>query len=118
MLRLEYSEIVRRKLGELKSHLIQISGNRRGIHQMNELVSSIENLALFPEIGVPISILYDVEPEFKKYYVLIRPRNYVIYYIEKQTVFIIELYDYREDYANLFFHVKTTNDRSDSFWDE
>jgi hypothetical protein len=60
---------------------------------------------IFPEIGMPISLLYDVEPEFEKYQVLIRPKNYVIYYVENQTVFIAELYDYREDYAKQFFHI-------------
>jgi plasmid stabilization system protein ParE len=105
MLELRYSKIVQQKLKELQIYLIQISGEKRGRQQMRELISSMENLMIFPEIGMPISLLYDVEPGFEKYQVLIRPKNYVIYYVENQTVFIAELYDYREDYANQFFRI-------------
>lgn len=118
MLGLRYSKVVQQKLMELKAYLVQISGEKRGTKQLQELVSAIDNLALFPQTGIPISILHDVEPEFQKYYVLIRPRNYVIYYIEDQNVIVAELYDYREDYANQFFHVRTTNDDEDRFWGE
>lgn len=118
MLRLQYSKIVQQKLRKLKTYLVQVSGEKRGTKQLRELVSAIENLALFPQTGIPISILHDVEPEFQKYYVLIRSKNYVIYYIEEQTVIVAELYDYREDYVNQFFHVRMTNDDSNCFWDE
>ncbi|MGN0344494.1 MAG: type II toxin-antitoxin system RelE/ParE family toxin [Lachnospiraceae bacterium] len=118
MLDLQYSKVVQQKLMELKTHLVQISGEKRGTKQLHELVAAIENLAMFPQTGIPISILHDVEPEFQKYYVLIRPRNYVIYYIEDQNVIVAELYDYREDYANQFFHVRTTNNEEDRFWGE
>lgn len=118
MLDLQYSKVVQQKLRELKAYLVQVSGEKRGTKQLQELVASIENLASFPQTGIPISILYDVEPEFHKYYVLMRPKNYVIYYIEDQTVIIAELYDYREDYAKHFFHVRTTNDDAERFWGE
>lgn len=36
---------------------------------------------------------------------------------EERTVIVAELYDYREDYANQFFHGRTTNDEADHFWD-
>ena len=89
MLDLQYSKVVQQKLRELKAYLVQVSGEKRGTKQLQELVASIENLASFPQTGIPISILYDVEPEFQKYYVLIRPKNYVIYYIsEWQEIFI------------------------------
>ena len=52
MLNLQYSKVVQQKLMELKAYLVQISGEKRSTKQLKELVSALENLALFPQTGI------------------------------------------------------------------
>ena len=47
----------------------------------------------FPSAGVPISVIYDIEPEFEKYRMLYVDKNYILYYFEKDVVYITEMYD-------------------------
>ncbi|MBD5551847.1 MAG: hypothetical protein HDQ96_11855 [Lachnospiraceae bacterium] len=85
---------------------------------MAEVMSAVGNLELFPEAGIPIRVIYKVEPEFEKYYILYVKKNYFIYYIEDNVVYIAEMYDEREDIAAKFLGIHTTLQETLDYWCE
>lgn len=118
MASIEFSKIVQRKLAELQIRLTEIGGEKKGKERMAKVMSAVGNLELFPSAGIPIMVIYDVEPEFKKYYILYAEKNYFFYYIENDIIYIVEMYDEREDIAAKFLGIHTTSQETLEYWDE
>lgn len=114
----EFSKIVQSKLAELQIRLIEIGGEKKGKERMAKVMSAVGNLELFPNAGIPITIIYDVESEFEKYHILYAEKNYFFYYIENDVVYIVEMYDEREDIAAKFLGIHTTLQETLDYWDE
>ena len=85
---------------------------------MARVMSAVDNLELFPEAGIPVKMIYDVEAEFEKYYILYTEKNYFFYYIEENVVYIVEMYDEREDIAAKFLGIHTTSKETLDYWNE
>lgn len=60
---------------------------------MAKVMSSVSNLELFPEAGIPIRVIYDV-------------------------VYVVEMYDEREDVAAKFLGIHTTSQETLDYWNE
>lgn len=82
-----------------------------GKNIISNIISGLENLQLFPNAGIPISVIYDVESEFEKYYVLFIEKNYFLYYIENDIIYIVEIFNEKEDVAGRFFGIHTTTQK-------
>ena len=115
---LEFSHVVEKKLFELKRKLIEMCDEKRGEKKLSHIMDSIGKLEFFPSAGVPISVIYDIEPEFEKYRMLYVDKNYILYYFEKDVVYITEMYDEREDVAMKFFGIRTTSQETLDYWKE
>lgn len=79
------------------------------------LTEAMENLGLFPEKGVRISEMYDVDTD---YYYLFSNHNYIIYRFDEEQVVVLELFDERQDYMNTLFGVSGRTQESIDFWGE
>ena len=118
MASIEFSRIVQKKLVELQIKLVEIGGEKKGKERMAKVMSAVGNLELFPEAGIPIGVIYDVEPEFEKYYILYAEKKYFIYYIENDVVYIAEMYDERENIAARFLGIHTILQETLDYWKE
>jgi len=118
MARIELSQIVDEKLVKLSQKLIDMCGEKKGKNIISHIISGLENLQLFPNAGIPISVIYDVETEFQKYYVLFIEKNYFLYYIENDIIYIVEMYNEKEDVAGKFFGIHTTTQETLDYWKE
>lgn len=56
--------------------------------------------------------------KFEKYFVIYSHKNYFLYYIEKNTVYVMETYDEREDYARTLFGIVSTTQETLDYWKE
>jgi hypothetical protein len=118
VVRLEFSQIVEEKLALLRMKLVEICGEKIGKQRLAKIMSGIGKLELFPFAGIPISVVYDVEPKFEKYYMIYIGKNYFLYYIEDDVVYIVEMYDEREDMAGKFFGIHTITQETIDYWKE
>lgn len=118
MVSVVFSKTVQRKLAELQIRLIEIGGEKKGKERMAKVMSAVGNLGLFPGVGIPITVIYDVEPEFQKYYILYTEKNYFFYYVEKDVIYVVEMYDEREDIAAKFLGIHTTSQETIDYWGE
>ena len=107
MKKVEYSQIVRRKLKNLRARLTSEFGaevSRKSIKQED-----------FAERGISVSSMYGIECDYRYIYA---GRNYLFYRIESDKIIIAEMFDEREDFMYKLFGIATTTQESLDYWDE
>lgn len=115
MKKVEYSQIVRRKLKALRGRLTSEFGSevsRKSLKQITNAARSLEN---FAEKGVSVSSMYDIDCDYRYLYV---GHNYLFYKIEKDKIIIAEMFDDREDFMYKLFGISTTSQESLDYWNE
>lgn len=118
MYEIVYAPIVQEKLAELKIRLIELCGERTGTKRFLEVMNGFEVRLAFSNIGIPVETIYDVEEEFKKYFVIYSHKNYFLYYVDDNKVYVMEIYDEREDFARALFGIITTSQETLDYWNE
>ena len=103
MKKVEYSQIVRRKLKNLRARLTSEFGaevSRKSIKQIK---------------GISVSSMYGIECDYRYIYA---GRNYLFYRIESDKIIIAEMFDEREDFMYKLFGITTTTQESLDYWDK
>lgn len=112
---LEYSQIVRQKMKDLKSYLTDMFGYPNAMRTMESIFSSIDTLGVFPLKGISLSEMYEIETEYR---FIFTNHNYIFYYIEGETVYIIEMFDEKEDFMLSLFGLSSESEESVQYWGE
>lgn len=115
MRKVEYSQIVRRKLKSLKVRLTGEFGlevSRKSLKQITDVVRGLED---FAEKGISVSSMYDIDCDYRYLYV---GHNYLFYRIEKNRIIIAEMFDDREDFMYKLFGISTTSQESLDYWND
>ena len=115
MRKVEYSQIVRRKMKALKMRLTGEFGSEVSKKSLKRITDAARGLGDFAEKGVLVSSMYDVECDYRYLYV---GHKYLFYRIEKDKVIIVEMFDDREDFMYKLFGISTTSQESLEYWDE
>ncbi|MDE7206780.1 MAG: hypothetical protein K2N90_06425 [Lachnospiraceae bacterium] len=113
-----YSPVVQEKLAVLKNRLTELCGEKAGIKRFLAVIDGFEVRLTFSNTGIPVKTIYDVEAEFEKYFIIYSHKNYFLYYIEDNVVYVMELYDEREDFAGILFGIISTTQETLDYWDE
>ena len=115
MKKVEYSQIVRRKLKSLRACLTSEFGtevSRKSIKQITDAARGLED---FEERGISVSSMCGIECDYRYIYA---GRNYLFYRIESDKIIIVEMFDEREDFMYKLFDITTTTQESLDYWDE
>lgn len=115
MKKVEYSQIVRRKLKSLKVRLASEFGSEVSRKSLKQITDAVRGLESFAEKGVSVSAMYGIECDYRYLYV---GHNYLFYRIEKNKVIIAEMFDDREDFMYKLFGISTTSKETLNYWDE
>lgn len=79
MARLEYSQIVRRKLKRLRDELTQNYGENHSKKSVSNITNGVRRLETFPQSGTRISSQYDINCDYRYIFV---EHNYFFYRIK------------------------------------
>ncbi|WP_036978688.1 type II toxin-antitoxin system RelE/ParE family toxin [Pseudobutyrivibrio sp. MD2005] len=112
---LEYSQIVRRKLKSLRAYLKAEYGEDVSKTAIKKITDAARGLQKFPNKGVDLSSIFDIDTDYK--YFLVSP-NYIFYYIEDDTVYIAEMFNEREDFMYQLFGIHSHTSESEDYWGE
>lgn len=115
MKKVEYSQIVRRKLNSLRTHLTKefsVEVSRKAVKKITDAARGLED---FEEKGISVSSMYGIECDYRYIYV---GHNYLFYRIEKDKIIIAEMFDEREDFMYKLFGISTTTQESIDYWGE
>lgn len=113
MKKIEYSQIVRKKLKQLKADLVQNFGIEVSRKSVKKITDAVRDLEKFEKKGISVSAMYNVECEYRYLYV---NHNYIFYRIESKKIIIVEMFDEREDFMYKLFGVSTRTQESIDFW--
>ena len=115
MKRVEYSQIVRRKLKMLKVRLTAEFGTKVATKALKDITNAVRGLETFEEKGVSVSSMYDVGCDYRYLFV---GHNYLFYRVETDKIIIVEMFDDREDFMYKLFGITTTSQETLDYWDE
>lgn len=113
--KLEYSQIVRRKLKTLRANLTAEYGDEVSRKSVKKITDAARGLQKYPNKGVDLSSRFDIDTDYKYY--VVSP-NYLFYYIENDTIFIAEIFHEREDFMYQLFGISSHSTESEDYWGE
>lgn len=116
MVRLEYSQIVRKKLKRLHQELAQNCGENNSKKIMGKITKGVRRLEEFPQSGTKISSKYGIECDYRYIFV---EHNYFFYRIkDSNTIIILEMFHEKEDFMRKLFGIVTTSQDTIDYWGE
>lgn len=115
MKKVEYSQVVRRKLIALRMRLTNEFGSELSKKTLKQITDAARGLENFAEKGISVSSVYDIDCDYRYLYV---GHNYLFYRIEKDRIIIVEMFDDREDFMYKLFGISTTSKESIEYWNE
>lgn len=115
MKKVVYSQIVRRKLKQLKEHLVVEFGSDVAIKAVKQITEAAKGLGTFEKKGILVSSMYDIECDYRYIYA---GHNYLFYRIESDRIVIVEMFDEREDFMYKLFGIDTISQESIDYWGE
>ena len=115
MKKVEYSQIVRRKLKMLKVRLTAEFGTKVATKALKEITDAARGLETFEEKGVSVASMYDIECDYRYLFV---GHIYLFYRIEADKIIIVEMFDDREDFMYKLFGITTTSQETLDYWNE
>jgi plasmid stabilization system protein ParE len=113
--KLEYSQIVRRKLKNLKLYLTEQYGEELAKTAIKKITNRARDLQKNPDLGVDLSARYDIDTYFKAIYV---NHNHLFYYINDDTIIIAEMFGEKEDFMYKLFGISGRTQESIDYWGE
>ena len=115
MRKVEYSQLVKRKLFRLKTKLTSEYGEQKSKEILTTMADRLDLLGQHEESGVCISRMYDIDTD---YWYLFTEHNYFIYRIEAKQVIIVQMFNEREDYMMKLFGISGRTQESIDYWGE
>lgn len=115
MKKLRYTPVYKEKIEKLRKYLdVQFGQDvRKGIflklHQRLKMLKSYEDM------GISVRDMFGIDCDYRYLYVI---KNYIFYLIEDDAIYIIDIYNEREDFMMKMFGIKTTSPDTEEYWDE
>lgn len=115
MKRIVYSPDYKEKLGTIRDWLdLRFGKNTRARH-MAEIKKRLASLKELPTQGMSVRAMFGVDSDYEFIYV---SHNYIFYYQDDKTIYIVNIYDDREDFMYQLFGIQTTSEETDQYWRE
>ncbi len=115
MKKIVYSQNYKDKITRMRRHLdTQFGTNVRKeiFAKINNRVHSIKNNEY---LGISVQEMFGIETEYRYIYAA---RNYIFYRISDSAIYIVNIYDEREDFMWKLFGIKTTSQETEKYWNE
>ena len=113
--KLEYSQIVRRKLKALKLYLSEQYGEDLAKSAVKKITDRARELQDNPELGISLAVKYEIDTDFRSLYV---NHNHLFYYKEGNTIIVAEMFGEIEDFMYKLFGVSGRTQESIDYWGE
>ena len=115
MKKLKYSPDYTEKMRELKKYLdFQFGGDVRK-RVIKEIGSRVRSLRENEQIGISVREMYGVDTDCLCIFVA---KNYVFYRIEPDCIYVVNIYNEREDFMMDLFGISGRTQESIDYWGE
>ncbi len=113
--KLEYSQIVRRKLKALKLYLSEQYGEDLAKSAIKKITDRARDLQDNPELGIDLAAKYEIDTDFRSLFV---NHNHLFYYKEGNTIIVAEMFGEKEDFMYKLFGISGRTQESIDYWGE
>ncbi|MBQ7416730.1 MAG: type II toxin-antitoxin system RelE/ParE family toxin [Acidaminococcaceae bacterium] len=107
MKKLAYSPHCKEKIVKLRKYLDFHFGTQVRRKVFKEIDERIHLLQRFESMGISIREVYDIDCDYFCVYVA---KNYVFYRVDSDTVYIVNIYNEREDFMQKMFGIELVKD--------
>lgn len=111
--KLKYSPDARDKLREIKAQITETHGNELAFKILYKITSDIRGLQDNPNKGSSVEALLGSPTPYRFLHV---EHNYAFYRLERNTVFVTDIYNERENFMWEMFRVSLRAQDSIDFW--
>lgn len=108
---------VQYQLNDLKDYLISIQGERKGKNTFADIMSNIDNLEQFGDVGRNIKEYFNLDCP-NNWYLLYVHKNYFIFSKTESTITILKMYNNKQDFIYELFGIEMRSQESIDYWDE
>lgn len=114
MKRLLYSPDYTDKIRILKHYLDTRFGPRVRKQIVRDIGTQVRALRENENLGYSVRDMYGVDTDCLCFFIR---KNYVFYKVDKNSIYIINIYNEREDFMMNMFGIKTSSEDSEEYWD-
>ena len=112
---IKYSPDYKEKIRELRKYLDNHFGTEVRVRTMTELNGRIQMLRQHERSGISVREALNVDSD---YYYIYSVHNYVFYFFDHEEIFIVNIYNEKEDFMWKLFGIKTISEEGEDYWGE
>lgn len=113
--KLKYSPDARDKLREINKQIMNYNSKDVATKVVSGIMKDIRGLQDNPEKGASVEALLGIHTPYRFLHV---EHNYVFYRVEKNIIYVTDIYNEREDFMWRMFRINLRTYDSISFWGE
>ena len=110
---INYSPDSKEKLIELKQYLFTAFGESTEKKVLRQIINEINLLKDNPELGPSVEELCQLPTPYR---ILRINQNYIFYRIDSDTIYIVDIYNEKENFMQSLFGISLRTDESRNFW--
>ena len=110
MKKLVYSPDYKEKISVLRDWLDLRFGKQIRVKCMAEIKGRLSSLKELPGQGMSVRDMFEVDSDYEFIYVA---HNYIFYYQDEARIYIVNIYDDREDFMYKLFGIRTTSEEAE-----
>lgn len=115
MRKLCYSPEYKRKILAMKERLIKEYGKETQVLVQKKITTRLRHLCNYEESGVSLRNWYGIDTDYRYVYV---EHNYVFYRFDDANIYIVNIYNEREDFMYQLFGICPHSEESEEYWGE
>ena len=115
MKKLKYSPDYIEKIRNLKKRLTSHFGSAVSNRVIKEIGTQVRALRNNENLGYSVSDMYGVDTDCLCIFIC---KNYVFYRVDDESIYIVNIYNEREDFMMDLFGIRTTSEETEEYWDE
>lgn len=82
---------------------------------MAKIKKRLTSLKEFPNQGMSVRTMFGIESDYEFIYV---SHNYIFYNQNEEVIYIVNIYDEREDFMYKLFGIRITSEETEDYWRE
>lgn len=110
MKKIVFSQDYKENLKTIRDWLDLRFGKSVRTKHMSEIKNRLNSLKEFPDQGMSVRAMFGVDSDYEFIYV---SHNYIFYYREEEIIYIVNIYDDRQDFMYRLFGIRTTSEEAD-----
>ena len=115
MKKIKYSQDYRDKIRIIKKDLDTRFDKDVRLAVFKKINDRIQSIKENEEIGISVREMFGVDTDYQ---VIYAAKNYIFFRIELEEIFIVNIYNEREDFMWKLFGIRTTSQETEDYWKE